>query len=45
MRVKDEVLGNLARKPISIPSRYVMRFYNKVRDGRVKTEVVDVMDF
>ena len=45
IKVKDEVLGNLKRKPITIPSRYVMRFYNKVRNNRVKTEVIDIMDF
>ncbi len=45
MKIKDQVLGNLKRKPIAMPSRYVMRFYNKVRSDRVKTEVIDAIDF
>lgn len=42
LKTKARLFDTPNRKPLTKPSRHVMRFYNKVRNPRVFTETIDV---
>ena len=43
MKTKAKVFNQPTRKPLTIPSRKVMRFYNEIRPTRIRTEWMDVL--
>lgn len=43
IKTKAEIFNLSKRKPMTIPSRRVMRFYNQVKPSRIKTESLEIL--
>ncbi len=42
MKTKAKVFNTPSRKPLTSPTRHMMKFYNKVRNPRIETETINV---